>query len=58
MTEGLQATGGTRLADDFALIFEESRPGRRAWSLTDVKVPAPPLEELIPNNLLRASPTA
>lgn len=45
----LEASGGTRTgAGPFPLIFEESRPGRRAWSLPPVGVDAPELDELIP----------
>ena len=38
------------------LIFEMSRPGRRACSLPDLDVPAPPADELLPAELLRESP--
>ena len=37
-------------------IYEKSKPGRRAAVLPDAEVPEPPLEELIPANLLRAEP--
>jgi glycine dehydrogenase subunit 2 len=37
-------------------IFERSKPGRRAAILPDAEVPEPPLEELIPANLLREQP--
>jgi glycine dehydrogenase subunit 2 len=35
-------------------IFEKSKPGRRAAVLPAAEVPEPPLEELIPEHLLRA----
>jgi glycine dehydrogenase subunit 2 len=37
-------------------IFERSKPGRRAAVLPAAEVPEPPLEELIPANLLREEP--
>jgi len=37
-------------------IFERSRPGRRAAALPAAEVPEPPLEELIPAQLLREAP--
>ena len=37
-------------------IYEKSKPGRRAAVLPDAEVPEPPLEELIPAELLRAEP--
>jgi glycine dehydrogenase subunit 2 len=37
-------------------IYEKSKPGRRAAVLPDAGVPAKPLEELIPANLLRSEP--
>jgi glycine dehydrogenase subunit 2 len=37
-------------------IFEKSKPGRRAAVLPAAEVPEPPLEELIPANLLRVEP--
>ena len=37
-------------------IYEKSKTGRRAAVLPDADVPEPPLEELIPANLLRAEP--
>ncbi len=37
-------------------IFEKSRPGRRAAALPAAEVPEPPLEELIPADLLRDQP--
>jgi glycine dehydrogenase subunit 2 len=39
-----------------ATIFEKSKPGRRAAVLPAAEVPEPPLEELIPANLLRDEP--
>lgn len=40
------------------LIFEKSRPGRRAYSLPPLDVPAHPVEELLPPHLLRQHPPA
>src|ERR1700710_1421415 len=37
-------------------IYEKSKPSRRAAVLPDAGVPEPPLEELIPADLLRAEP--
>ena len=37
-------------------IYERSKTGRRAAVLPDAEVPEPPLEELIPANLLRDEP--
>jgi glycine dehydrogenase subunit 2 len=37
-------------------IFEKSKPGRRAAVLPDAEVPEPPLEQLIPADLLRDEP--
>jgi len=37
-------------------IFEKSKPGRRAAVLPPAEVPEPPLDELIPADLLRAEP--
>ena len=37
-------------------IFEKSRPGRRAYSLPPLDVPARPLDELLPARLRRAAP--
>ncbi|MGH2786703.1 MAG: aminomethyl-transferring glycine dehydrogenase subunit GcvPB [Actinomycetota bacterium] len=51
----LEASAGTR-TDGFPLIFERSRPGRRAYSLPDAHVDAPPLDELIPQDLRRTTP--
>lgn len=51
----LERSAGTRTVDDdgFPLIFELSRSGRRAWSLPEVKVDAPDLDELIPEEFRR-----
>ena len=38
------------------LIFEMSRSGRRACSLPELDVPAPPADELLPAELLRENP--
>ncbi len=37
-------------------IYEKSKPGRRAAVLPEAEVPEPPLDELIPSELLRAEP--
>lgn len=41
---------------DKALIFELSQPGRVAYSLPECDVPEMPVEELIPQKLLRTKP--
>jgi glycine dehydrogenase subunit 2 len=54
----LEPSGGTRrveAGDGFPLIFEVSRPGRRAWSLPGAG-DGPGLEELIPAEHRRARP--
>jgi glycine dehydrogenase subunit 2 len=51
----LESSAGTR-EHDFPLIFERSRPGRRAYSLPEANVEAPPLDELIPEDLRRDEP--
>ena len=43
-------------ADHAKSIFEKSKKGRRAAALPDAGVPERPLEELIPERLLRAEP--
>ncbi len=49
----LEASAGTRaIEDEFPLVFELSRPGRRAWSLPDAGS-GPELSEVIPENLRR-----
>lgn len=45
-------------ANDQALIFELSRPGRTAYSLPELDVPAVPVGELIPAGLLRKQEAA
>jgi glycine dehydrogenase subunit 2 len=55
VTGSLESSAGTR-DKTFPLIFERSRPGRRAWSLPEVGVDAPSVEELIPEELRRAEP--
>ena len=42
--------------DEVLTIFERSKAGRRAAQLPDAGVPETPLEELIPQNLLRSEP--
>jgi glycine dehydrogenase subunit 2 len=46
----LEPSAGTRPADkgDFPLIFELSRRERRAWSLPEVDIEAPQLDQLLP----------
>ena len=58
MTTGrpLERSAGTRTAGEFPLVFESSRPGRRAWSLPEAGVEAPELDELIPAEHRRARP--
>ncbi len=65
MTRTLEPSGGTRTAtrpggdaDTFPLIFETSRPGRRAWSLPEVAVDAPELDDLLPVEHRRTAPPA
>ncbi|MDP9225696.1 MAG: aminomethyl-transferring glycine dehydrogenase subunit GcvPB, partial [Actinomycetota bacterium] len=53
----LERSAGTRATEErFPLIFELSRPGRRAWSLPEAEVDAPELEDLIPAEQRRAHP--
>jgi glycine dehydrogenase subunit 2 len=53
----LEPSAGTRLdPDGFPLVFELSRPERRAWSLPEVDVDAPTLDELIPPGHRRSDP--
>ena len=54
----LERSAGTRVPaeEGFPLIFERSRAGRRAWSLPDVGVDAPELDDLIPAEHRRAEP--
>ncbi|MDP9068105.1 MAG: aminomethyl-transferring glycine dehydrogenase subunit GcvPB [Actinomycetota bacterium] len=40
------------------MIFETSRPGRRAWSLPEVAVDAPELDDLLPVEHRRTAPPA
>ena len=60
MTRTLEPSAGTRRteAGDAPVIFELSRPGRRAWSLPESAVPAPELAELIPEQHRRTRPPA
>ncbi len=48
----MEQSAGTR-AEDLELVFELSRPGRRAWSLPDA-----PDRAVIPENHLRTTPPA
>ncbi|MBA2367385.1 MAG: aminomethyl-transferring glycine dehydrogenase subunit GcvPB [Actinobacteria bacterium] len=52
----LQASAGTRSPGEFPVVFELSRPGRRAWSLPEADVDGPSLEELLPEAHRRAQP--
>ena len=54
----LEASAGTRRADGarFPLVFELSRPGRRAWSLPEVGDGASGLDDLVPAEHRRADP--
>jgi glycine dehydrogenase subunit 2 len=58
VTAMLEQSAGTRAGQerDFPMIFELARPGRRAWSLPDVGVDAPDVQELIPREHLRTTP--
>ncbi|MGH2752603.1 MAG: aminomethyl-transferring glycine dehydrogenase subunit GcvPB [Actinomycetota bacterium] len=55
----LERSAGTRTPAEtgagFPLVFELSRAGRRAWSLPEVKVDAPTLDELIPERFRRST---
>ncbi|MDQ3964655.1 MAG: aminomethyl-transferring glycine dehydrogenase subunit GcvPB [Actinomycetota bacterium] len=52
----LESSAGTRGTADFPLISELSQAGRRAWSLPDVDVDAPELDDLIPAAVRRTRP--
>ena len=54
----LEQSAGTRTGNGFPLIFELSRPGRRAWSLPQAKVDAPGLDELVPEKFRRTKAPA
>jgi glycine dehydrogenase subunit 2 len=54
MTKSLEPSAGTRSEGDFPVIFEESRPGRRSWSLPEVGVSAPEIDELLPAKYRRS----
>ena len=54
----LEQSAGTRNGNGFPLVFELSRKGRRAWSLPEVKVDAPALDELVPEQFRRAKAPA
>jgi glycine dehydrogenase subunit 2 len=54
----LEWSAGTRDGDGFPLVFELSRAGRRAWSLPEVKVDAPPLDDLLPEKFRRTKAPA
>jgi len=54
----LEWSAGTRNGNGFPLVFELSRPGRRAWSLPEAKVEAPGLDELVPGKFRRAEAPA
>jgi glycine dehydrogenase subunit 2 len=54
----LEQSAGTRKGNGFPLVFELSRKGRRAWSLPEVKVDAPGLDELVPEKFRRTEAPA
>lgn len=57
MNGPLEASAGADVREQrFPVIFEHSRTGRRAWSLPDVEVDAPPLEEVVPDEHRRTTP--
>jgi glycine dehydrogenase subunit 2 len=57
MNGPIERSSGTRTDEGgFPLIFELSRPGRRAWSLPEVGVDAPEIDRLIPQEHLRSAP--
>jgi glycine dehydrogenase subunit 2 len=51
----MERSAGTRIRS-FPLIFELSREGRRSWSLPEVSVDAPDLDDLIPLEHRRKDP--
>ena len=55
MSGPLERSAGTR-TEDFPLISELSRAGRRAWSLPEVNGETPALDELIPERFRRQTP--
>ncbi len=56
MNGPLERSAGTRPGNGATLIFEESRPGRRAWSLPEPPEGTPTVEELIPVEHRRSAP--
>jgi glycine dehydrogenase subunit 2 len=56
MSGTLERSAGTRSSDDFPLVFELSRPGRRAYSLPEDDVDAPSVPDLVPEAHLRTRP--
>jgi glycine dehydrogenase subunit 2 len=58
MTQGsLERSAGTRDGgSDFPVLFELSSKGRRAWSLPEVGLDAPELDELVPEAQRRPEP--
>jgi glycine dehydrogenase subunit 2 len=55
MNGTLEPSAGTRQRE-FPLIFEQSRSGRRSWSLPDSGVDAPDVDELVPSKYRRDRP--
>jgi glycine dehydrogenase subunit 2 len=56
MSGTLEPSAGTRGGNGFPLVFELSRPGRRAYSLPEDGVDVPSIEELIPEGSRRRRP--
>jgi glycine dehydrogenase subunit 2 len=58
MGTSLERSAGTRPGgeEDFPLIFELSREGRRAWSLPEIGDEAPGVDELVPEDHRRGAP--
>jgi glycine dehydrogenase subunit 2 len=55
----LEPSAGTRVnGSGVALVFEESQPGRRAWSLPKPIAGAPDLDACVPDALRRTTPPA
>ena len=57
MSGSLERSAGTRAGDDdFPIIFELSRRGRRSWSLPDAIEGSPAVDDLIPAGHRRTDP--
>jgi glycine dehydrogenase subunit 2 len=52
----LERSSGTRDGGDFPVLFELSAPERRAWSLPEVGLDAPEINDLIPASQQRPEP--